>query len=182
MNIILIKGKATHGKTVLAKFLQIALEHQGHSAKCFAFGNELKDVCKHYFDWDGKKDKDGRSLLQKVGTEIVRSKDEFFWARHLRELLEVLDDSIEVAIIDDWRFITEIEEFEDYLADGRLITIGIDRGKDYVSGLTEEQLSHQSETELEDYVCEYEVENTLSLNDLQASAREIVKDIEWRIK
>lgn len=185
MKIILISGKAGHGKTTFANFLEEELSQKGEGVLRIAFGDLLKDVCRRYFDWDGEKDEKGRALLQYVGTELVRARDEDFWTDYVLRFCSVMRP--DVVIIDDWRFVEEIERTLRFFDD--ITTIRVERYEkwvgdhpDYVNipyknpTMTQEQLEHRSETELAAYPCSYIVTN-VSIESLREAAQEMVK--EW---
>jgi len=55
------------------------LEKHGKKVKIFHYADPVKDVLRNYFDWDGQKDAVGRTLLQHVGTDVVRAMYPNFW-------------------------------------------------------------------------------------------------------
>ena len=86
MKIILISGKAQHGKDTFAKALQPYFEP--YNTKIVHFADALKFVCSQYYDWNGVKDNLGRTILQRVGTEVVRAQDEHFWTDFAARLIK----------------------------------------------------------------------------------------------
>lgn len=181
MKVVMISGKAGHGKTTLASFLEEELAAQGKEVLVGSFGTAVKDALRNYYDWDGKKDAAGRSLLQLVGTDIVRAKDEHYWTDTLMRLAVAMNP--DYLIVDDWRFVEEVERSSEYCDD--IITIKVERYEKWVGdhpddvnipyknpAMTAEQLSHRSEMELEKCVCEYKITN-VSLNELRESAKKL---------
>ena len=73
MKVVCISGKAQHGKDTTAGMMKTVLESMGHTVLIAHYGDLVKYVCRTFFGWNGEKDAYGRSLLQKVGTDIVRS-------------------------------------------------------------------------------------------------------------
>ena len=67
MQVIVISGKAQHGKDTTAGFLKDALEADGYPVLIAHYGDLVKYVCKMYLGWNGEKDEYGRSLLQYAG-------------------------------------------------------------------------------------------------------------------
>lgn len=184
MKIILISGKAGHGKTTFANFLEEELSLKGEVLR-IAFGDLLKYVCRQYYDWDGVKDAKGRNLLQQVGTEIVRARDEDFWTDYVLRFAAVMRPAY--VIIDDWRFVEEIERIGFF--DIGTTTVRVERYEKWVGDhpdyinvpyknptMTQEQLAHRSETELANCPCEYIITN-VSIQSLREAAEEIVKYI-----
>ena len=66
MKVICISGKARHGKDTLAGILKTHLEDQGNKVLIAHFGDLVKYICEKFFDWNGQKDEEGRTLLQYV--------------------------------------------------------------------------------------------------------------------
>jgi len=70
--IILLSGKAGSGKDFFYNSLQEFYKEGFGGTKRYAFADQLKEFCTNVFDWDGKKDEEGRQLLITVGTYIFR--------------------------------------------------------------------------------------------------------------
>ena len=125
------------------------------------YADLLKFLCKQYFDWNGEKDDGGRTLLQYVGTDIVRNKKPNFWVDFVFELLELFPDEWDFVIIPDTRFPNEVSggsignKFN-------IVHIRVTRtSKDFVSPLTLEQQQHPSETSLDNVTPDYLIENNV---------------------
>ena len=87
MKVILISGKARHGKDTTAGFLKSALEADDSSVLVAHYGDLVKYVCKTFFGWDGEKDEKGRTLLQKVGTDAIRAKRPDYWVSFISDMM-----------------------------------------------------------------------------------------------
>lgn len=166
MKVILISGKAEAGKTTTANIIKTFLEDREKKVACIPYGQYVKDTAKLIWNWDGKKDKKGRELLQWWGTDIVRAQDPNFWVDSVVRLAKVIDKYVDYLIVDDCRFINEIEAWRaikyvaldsatDALANRQrfsdIITIRVER-PGHENALTPEQRRHPSETELDDYI------------------------------
>ena len=166
MKVILISGKAEAGKTTTANIIKTFREERGKKVACIPYGQYVKDTAKLIWNWDGKKDKKGRELLQWWGTDIVRAQDPNFWVDSVVRLAKVIDKYVDYLIVDDCRFINEIEAWRaikyvaldsatDVLANRQrfsdIITIRVER-PGHENALTPEQRRHPSETELDDYI------------------------------
>ena len=79
MNTIIISGKAGSGKDTLAQFMKQELEKHGKKVLVIHYADAVKWVLRDYFNWDGKKDAVGRTLLQRVGTDVVRAMHPNYW-------------------------------------------------------------------------------------------------------
>jgi hypothetical protein len=162
--IFLISGKALHGKDSVANFMQQKL-----NGKTLILHNAdyLKYVAEKYMDWDGKKDKKGRELLQLLGTEKVRLmlKRPLFWVEKTCDVIEILADMFDYFIIPDTRFINEIyypmAKFPNCVKSIRVNRINFD------NGLTEEQKNHLSETNLDNFEFDYYIESESGLDNLE---------------
>jgi hypothetical protein len=66
--IILLSGKAGSGKDTAFSYFK---EYFGSRCERFAFADELKEIAKEYFKWNGIKDEEGRELLIVIG-QILR--------------------------------------------------------------------------------------------------------------
>jgi hypothetical protein len=119
----------------------------------YHYADPLKMCAKNYYDWNGEKDDKGRTLLQWLGTEKVRANDNNAWVKIADSIINGVLFDADYVIIPDSRFPNEIE----YWGDSLLTTIHVRRGA-YLSTLTEEQQMHESETALDGYGFEFEVE------------------------
>jgi hypothetical protein len=171
--VLTISGKAQHGKDTFASMMKQRLECQGHTVFIVHYADYLKYLCKMYFGWDGEKDEKGRTILQKVGTDIVRARDNDFWVKNIAELLKLLQHDYDYAIIPDTRFPNEIEVLKNnyhFFVD----TFWINRlnrdGSLFDNGLTDKQKTHPSETSLDEYNFDYII-NATHLCDLDDVAR-----------
>ena len=61
--VILISGKAEHGKSTLGTMLQNSLIKQGEKILRIGFADQVKFIASKYHKWNGEKDEDGRSLF-----------------------------------------------------------------------------------------------------------------------
>ena len=152
MKIILISGKAETGKTTTAKFLKKKLSEQGKTSAIVPYGQYVKDTAKMLFDWNGKKDENGRALLQYWGTDIVRKKHPNFWIDTVMRLARVMNTmNFDFLIIDDCRFPNEIEDWKrDIFCIWDVMTVRIER-PGHKNALTEKQRQHPSECALDGY-------------------------------
>lgn len=129
-------------------------ECQGKKVKVLHYADMLKYVAEKYFDWDGQKNEEGRTLLQKLGTDIARNKDNDYWVRMLAYTAEMFFTDYDYIIIPDCRFPNEIEYWQKGVNCEDIISVRITRDG-YISELTEEQQEHPSETALDNYDFDY---------------------------
>ena len=174
--ILLIGGHAESGKDTFAKILKNKLEQKNKKCLIVHFADYLKLVCKLYFGWDGNKDEVGREILQRVGTDLIRARDENFWVKVVADLISVLKNDYDYFLIPDWRFKSEAEYFyntylEDF--DCNFFTVRINR-TDYQNTLTPEQRLHRSETDLDDYVFNFIIDCESGIDKLEEKVNKFI--------
>jgi len=169
--IIPISGKAESGKDLSATLLKIELQKQGKRVLIINYADKLKFICQKYFGWNGEKDINGRSLLQKIGTEKVRAKNNNFWVDSVIELVKVLEDDFDYVLIPDTRFPNEIERWDN---DFEFVSLHIER-LNHENRLTSEQRLHSSETALDDYLFDYYIKSETK----EEKEQEIIKFVRY---
>lgn len=175
MNIICVSGKAQHGKDTSAEIFKELLEASGKKVLLTHYADLLKWMCKNYFGWNGEKDAYGRTLLQKVGTDIVRSKDPEFWVNWVIKLLELFDNEWEYIIIPDCRFPNEINALRSKFGDKHKVLHFRVIRPNFDSNLSLEQKQHISETALDSYPYDARIEN-IDLDDLRLKIQSIIDE------
>lgn len=198
MKIIALSGKAESGKNFYADLLKNYIESSFNEKVCLiAFADVLKHTAKTYFGWNGEKDEAGRSLLQKVGTELREKNNPDIWTNITCDLIKFMSSEYEWFIVTDVRFerelltlrmrftevypvrierfVVDVDSFEDDCYRAMAVI------KSYVNHLTNEQQKHSSETELDNYKNWYEViynYTTATYNDdIDCSATEPMYDV-----
>ena len=163
MKVILISAKAQHGKDTSALILKEIYEAENKRVLIAHYADLLKYICKTFFNWNGEKDDYGRTLLQQVGTNIVCAKQPDFWVDFIINILNLFDDSWDIVIIPDCRFVNEVEKMR---ANFDTTLIRVIR-PDFDNGLSETQKQHPSETALDNFDFDHIIYNTGSLEDLK---------------
>lgn len=172
--IILISGKARHGKDSTAKILKNKLLGK---TLIISYADYLKFICQKYLNWNGNKDEEGRNILQQFGTDIVRIKKnkKNFWVDAVCNLIEVLEDEFDYFIIPDCRFINEMDIPR--LLFKNVITLRVER-LNYKSELTIDQQNHISETQLDNYRFDYIIRSENGLDKLEQEINKFIKYME----
>ena len=173
MHVIVISGKAQHGKDTTAGFLRCSLEADGYSVLIVHYGDLVKYVCKMYFGWNGEKDEYGRTLLQYAGTDIIRAQNEDYWVKFVGDMLTFFKGEWDYVLIPDCRFPNEVNYLKEIGLDITHIRIIRDGFK---SPLTEEQQQHPSETALDDVGADIYIHNDGTLSDLRQKVVQWVTD------
>lgn len=184
MKFITISGYARAGKDTVAGYIKEILEDQGEKVLIVHFADYLKFVCKEYFGWDGQKDAKGRSILQHIGTDVVRKREPSFWVRIVCELAKAFEEDFDYIVVPDCRFPDEIETPKtQYHFDTMCIKVVRYKGNGscelYDNGLTKEQKEHSSEVSLDEYLFDLYIANIWGLNELKEDVRWVVK---YRLK
>ena len=172
MKIVCISGKAQHGKDTAASIMADNLRSAGYRVLVTHYADLLKYICKAFFGWDGKKDEDGRWLLQYVGTDVVRAQDPMFWVRFLASVIRMFQDEWDYVLIPDTRFPNELGAWKTYGFDAKHVRVF---RPNFNNGLTESQQNHPSETALDDIPADYILENTGSISEFVVAVHDMVK-------
>lgn len=177
-HIVCISGKARSGKDTTATLLESYILSEGKKVIVIHYADLLKYICKQFFGWNGKKDEEGRTLLQHIGTDVVRNKDENFWVSFVIKFLSVFDTEWDYALIPDCRFPNEIDAMKQYGAetDTRVTHLAITRKNAKVE-LTAEQMNHSSETALDNRKPDYAIDNSGDIEDLMYSVDKFVSEV-----
>lgn len=163
-NVVLFSGKAGAGKDTVADEVCKQLQAQGYSTVVMHYADLLKFICSKYFGWDGNKDEKGRSLLQRVGTDVIRKQEPDYWVCFIRHLLQLFPNEWDYVLIPDCRFENEISYMAEIFP---TMYIRVVRA-DYISKLTIEQQEHSSETALDVIEPDIIFNNDSSLEELPA--------------
>lgn len=173
MKVICISGKAQHGKDTTAKMLKATLEADGYNVLIVHYADLLKHICKSFFGWDGEKNLEGRELLQYVGTDVIRGQRPDYWVDFITDVLTLFPDEWDYVLIPDCRFPNELRRIKD--AGFELIHMRVLRYP-FTSPLTPEQQNHISETALDNFIPDFYMENTGTLQDLMNRVCEWVSE------
>ncbi|HEY8803991.1 MAG TPA: hypothetical protein VIM42_02595 [Clostridium sp.] len=176
--IIIVSGKAQNGKDSTADILMQQLK--GTSIK-LSYADYLKLIAKKFFGWDGKKDEKGRSILQFVGTDLIREElgMENFHVNRVCEDIKIAEKEYDYFFIPDARRKNEIY-FTQAMFPDAVTTIRVSR-KDFKSPLTYEQQNHISEIGLDDFKFDHYVKSESGLYSLWNEVAQLVEIIEGGI-
>ena len=164
MKVICISGKAQNGKDFTANALKEKIEeHDNCNVLITHYADLLKYICKTFFGWNGKKDAEGRSILQFVGSDVIRKNNPDYWVDFIVDILDMFPSEFDYVLIPDCRFPNEIEVMKEKFD---CIAVRVNR-PDYDNGLTDEQKNHISETALDDFKFDYELIYTGDISYLE---------------
>lgn len=156
------------------------LESKGEKVLIIHFGDPVKWFAREYYNWDGKKNIEGRSLLQYIGTTMMRTYDDRYWGNIISKFIAANND-FTYAIIPDWRFFSEAKAIDEY--NNNVYTIRIERlnpdGSIYRNPLmTDEQFNHISETELDSGTFDWIILNLGTLDELHEQIKTVLRYID----
>ena len=176
--VILVSAKARHGKDTVAEIAKEQLESRGQKVLICHYADLLKYICKTFFEWDGVKDDNGRTILQHVGTDVIRSNNQDYWVKFIIDLLDMFYDEWDYVIIPDTRFENEIEEMsEEFNYDYEIVTSVRVNRPNFDNGLTRLQRHHPSECALDDYSFDHYIENNGTLDDLRLKVKDLLDNL-----
>lgn len=173
MKIITISAKAEGGKDTAALLIKQQLEDMGYSVLISHYADLLKYICKQFFEWDGKKDEEGRTLLQRVGTETIREQEPDYWVNFLKGIFQLFPDEWDYVLIPDCRFPNEIAMMK---SEFDTTSLHITR-PGYENHLTPEQRQHPSETALDGYTFDYELINPGTIEGLAVETQDFINSL-----
>lgn len=173
MHVILISGKAQHGKDTSAEIMRRSMEDAGYRVVVTHYADLLKYICKTFFGWDGRKDEYGRQLLQYVGTDVIRSRAPSYWVDFLSGFFSIFSDEWDYVIIPDTRFPNEVSKMRESGFDTVHIRV---KRENFVSPLTEEQQHHPSEVALDAVEPDFWLINDGSIEELERRIKHWLKE------
>lgn len=179
MTIVCISGHAGAGKDYVGGVMAEKLYEENHMVLTTHYADLVKYVCTKFFDWDGRKNELGRTLLQHVGTDIVRAKDPNYWVDFIIDMLDFFSGYWEYVLIPDLRFPSEYTRLIEH--GFHVIHLRVERSN-YTSALTPEQQAHPSETSLDGVVPDYTIHNDGTVDELREKVSNFVEDILYERK
>ena len=173
--IYILSGKSRSGKDSLADYMIEEFEKNGLKSIKLQFSSYMKMYAKVLTGWDGSEDTKPRTLLQELGTDIIRNKiDKDFFIKRIIEDIRVYSFFYDIIIVSDARFKEEIIKVKDVYKSVKSIYV---ERPDYENELTEKEKEHVTEKGLEGYNdFDYKVINNASLDNLKENAINIVKE------
>ena len=173
MKVVCISGKAQHGKDTTAAIIKEQLEHNGERVLITHYADLVKYICKTFFNWNGEKDERGRSILQHVGTDVVRQKEPNYWVNFIAELLDIFENEWDWVLIPDTRFPNEVDLMKERFGATHVRVVRTN----FESALTDEQKNHPSETSLDNMIPDFYLMNDGSLDDMRELVNKWIKEI-----
>lgn len=167
--VIIISGKARAGKDTTGSYLKEFFTLNNKTAVTIAYADYIKMYAKKISDWDGKDDTKPRTLLQELGTEIIRNRiDQNFFIKRIIEDIKVYSFFFDYVIITDARIEKEITKIKEIYKD--VISLNIER-PNFVNELSSSETKHITETGLDNFSdFDHIIINDGTLEDLKEKA------------
>jgi hypothetical protein len=175
LKIFTLSGKAEHGKDFFAKILQEKLEQSSKKVAILHYADWLKTVCKIYFGWNGIKDDTGRSILQKVGTDLARKNYPNVWVDTIILLIKAVFINYDYILIPDTRFEGEVNRLKEEGFDTTSLKVV---RLNYENSLSPEQRLHPSETALDNFHFDYILESESGRENVEGTINTFLEYIE----
>jgi len=115
MKVILIAGKARSGKSEASKIIKELLEKFNKKVVITEYSKYIKLFAREFLDWNGISEPKPRKFLQDFGTFIRSNISEDFFVKRMREDIQIYQQKLDVLIISDVRFPTEIDGLRDFM-------------------------------------------------------------------
>jgi len=150
MKIFLVCGASRHGKDTIGNFIEKYCVENNVKVCRTQMAKYLKMYVKDYFGWDGREETKPRTLLQELGTDVIREKlnKPYFFANRTVEDLEILSNFFDIAMVTDVRVPLEIEKVKERFDD--VVVIRVNR-VNFETEMTEKEQKHKIENALNDY-------------------------------
>lgn len=160
MKIVMMNGVARVGKTTFATFCEKLQDKTTYISSIDLF----KGIALTYYGWDNHKDEKGRKLLSDLKIAAITYNPEFI----LTLITPFLGVGRKCLIVDN-RDISDIEVVYKYYPE-ELVSVLLTRPNTVVP-------NNEGDLNVYKYKYDYVINNNGSLNDLQAKAKQFLKDI-----
>jgi hypothetical protein len=147
--LVIVSGKAQHGKSSTVAYLRAELEAQGIPTTELMIAKPIKDYAKEHFGWDGGEATKPRKFLQDIGNYIrfdMANPD--FLINRCCEDARILSPHRPIIFVSDCRFRNELDTFRAHFLPQNLLTIRVQR-TNFESPLTPAEQAHITETDLD---------------------------------
>ncbi len=172
--IYILSGKARSGKDSIATIIKKICEEHNLKHLNLQYSTYIKEYAKKISDWDGTDETKPRSLLQYLGTDLIRKQiDEMFFVKRICSDIEIYSKFFDVITISDARYKVEIDIPKEKFND--VVSISVVRAN-VESPLSATEQQHLSEIDLDDYNnYDYTIINDGDLLDLEKKVRKIIE-------
>lgn len=174
--IFIVSGKANSGKDTTCELINNYVKLKGLNSVNLQFSSYIKMYAKTISGWDGNEDTKPRSLLQELGTEIIRTNiDEKFFIKRIIGDIKVYSYYCDVITISDARLPLEIDSINNEFEN--VYKINIQR-PNFENNLNNNERKHITEVALNNYNdYDYVVVNDGTIEDLNNKVIKIIDEV-----
>lgn len=174
--ILVVAGKSGSGKDTFCKMLKEYVKEKELKTINLQFSSYIKTYAKNITNWDGSEDTKPRTLLQELGTEIIRNNiDKKFFINRIIDDIKVYSYFFDIITISDARLPEELDEI--YSAFNNVYKINIKKDN-VINKLDEKQSKHHTEIALDNYDnYNFIIENNGSLDELKEKMINIIDEV-----
>lgn len=174
--IFIVSGKANSGKDTTCDLINNYIKIKNMKSINLQFSSYIKMYAKKISNWDGSEDTKPRTLLQTLGTDIIREKiDNMFFIKRIIGDINVYSYYFDIITISDARLPEEIDSI--YNEFKNVYRIKIQR-PGFINNLDKTENKHRTEVALDSYNnYDYVVINDGSINDLNNKIKNIIDEV-----
>lgn len=174
--IFIITGKANSGKDTTAEFINNYVKLKGLKAVNLQFSYYIKMYAKEISGWDGSEDSKPRSLLQTLGTDIIRKQiDEMLFINRIIQDIMVYSYYFDVITISDGRLPIEIDSIKNTFSNAYSVNV---IRPNYENNLDNKERKHLTEIALDSYNnYDFKLINDGTLNDLNKKIETMIDEV-----
>lgn len=174
--IFIVSGKANAGKDTTCELINNYVRLKELNSINLQFSSYIKMYAKVISGWNGEEITKPRSLLQELGTSIIREKiDNKFFIKRIIGDIKVYSYYCDVITISDARLPEEIDSI--YNTFENVIRVNIER-PNFNNNLNETEKKHRTEVGLDGYNnYDYTLVNDGSIEDLNNKIKKIVDEV-----
>ncbi len=174
--IMVVSGKANSGKDTTCEFMDNYVKTKGLKVINLQFSSYIKKYAKEISEWSGEEDSKPRTLLQQLGTDIIRKKiDNNFFINRIIGDIKVYSYYFDFITISDARLPEEMDAIYNEFKNVYRIEI---KRPNFNNNLNKEEKKHITEIALDNYKdYEYIIDNNGTLEELNIKAKKIIDEV-----
>ncbi len=174
--IFVVAGKANSGKDTTCELINNYVRLKNLKSVNLQFSSYIKMYAKVISGWNGNEDTKPRSLLQELGTEVIRNKidNNFFIKRIIGDIM-VYSYYCDVITISDARLKDELDSIKNSF--NNVYKVKVER-PNFESSLNSNEKKHITEVDLDNYDnYDYVLVNDGTIKDLNNKVINMVNEV-----
>ena len=174
--IMVVSGKANSGKDTTCEFMDNYVKTKGLKVINLQFSSYIKKYAKEISEWSGEEDSKPRTLLQQLGTDIIRKKiDNNFFINRIIGDIKVYSYYFDFITVSDARLPQEMDAIYNEFKNVYRVKI---KRPNFNNNLNKEEKKHITEIALDNYKdYEYIIDNNGTLEELNIKAKKIIDEV-----